>query len=128
MNTFFTLEIQYHIYFQVKNSKWRTKVIKNRRPYSLDDFEGYDENDDDYYYSDWKSNQRKKVYGYSHQIGSFNNGIAEGSYVFNNLTRDTEYEVKIRAKNRFGWSENEPSLFFRTSNNGKYIVLVIRGM
>ena len=109
---------------QVKNSKWITKVIKNRRTYSLDEFESYDENDEDYYYSDWKSNQRKNVYGYSNHVASFNNGIAEGSYLFNNLTRNTEYEVKIRAKNRFGWSEKEPSLEFSTSNHGKYNVLV----
>ena len=93
-------------------------MIKHRRRYSLSDFDGFDE-DDDYYYTDWKSGKKANVYGYPNRDSSFNNGIAEGSYVFHNLSRNTEYEVKIRAKNRFGWSENEPSLFFRTSNSGK---------
>ena len=83
------------------------------------DFDGYDE-EDDYYYSDLKTNQKTNFDGYMNHIGSFKNGVAEGVYVFKNLSRNTEYEVKIRAKNRFGWSENEPSLFFRTSNNSKY--------
>ena len=86
----------------------------------MDDFEVYDENGEDYQPSDWKTNQRKNVNGFSNHNGNFNNGVAEGSYVFNSLAPDTEYEVKIRAKNRFGWSENAPSLFFRTSSNGKY--------
>ena len=83
------------------------------------DFDGYDE-EDDYYYSDLKTNQKTNFDGHMNHIGSFKNGVAEGVYVFKNLSRNTEYEVKIRAKNRFGWSENEPSLFFRTSNNSKY--------
>ena len=103
----------------MKDGKWRTKIIKHRRRYSLD-FNGYDDENDDYFYSeDWKSNQKTDFYGYINRVSSFKNGIAEENYVFTNLTRDTEYEVKIRAKNRFGWSENEPSLFFRTSSNGK---------
>ena len=104
--------------FQAKNGKWRTKIIKNRRRYSLSDFDGFDE-DDDYYYTDWKSDTKTNFYGYQNRDNSFDNGIATGSYVFHNLSRNTEYEVKIRAKNRFGWSENEPSLFFRTSISGK---------
>ena len=109
----------------MKNSKWRTKIIKHRRSYSLD-FNGYD-NDDYFYSDDWKLDEQKKdLYGYINRISSFKNGIAEENYVFHNLSRNTEYEVKIRAKNRFGWSENEPSLFFRTSNNGKYILLIFK--
>ena len=94
------------------------KVIKNRRKYSLSDFDEFDE-DDDYYYTDWNSNKQTNLYSYRNGESSFNNGIATGSYIFYNLSRNTEYEVKIRAKNRFGWSENEPSLFFRTSISGK---------
>jgi hypothetical protein len=109
----------------VKKSKWITKIIKHRRSYSLD-FNGYDDENDDYFYSeDWKSNKKTDLYGYINRISSFKNGIAEENYVFHNLSRNTEYEVKIRAKNKLGWSENEPSLFFRTSNNGKYILLII---
>ena len=104
--------------FQAKNGKWKMKVIKNRRKYSLSDFDEFDE-DDDYYYTDWNSNKQTNLYSYRNGDSSFNNGIARGSYVFHNLSRNTEYEVKIRAKNRFGWSENEPSLFFRTSISGK---------
>ena len=89
----------------------------------MDTFEGYRENnddDDDDYPFDMKSHLRRKVNGYSSNVGNANNKVAEGSYIFNNLTRNTEYEVKIRAKNRFGWSENEPSFVFKTSYNGKY--------
>jgi len=105
-------ELQYKT--KAKNGKWKMKVIKNRRKYSLSDFDEFDE-DDDYYYTDWNSNKQTNLYSYRNGDSSFNNGIARGSYVFHNLSRNTEYEVKIRAKNRFGWSENEPSLFFRTS-------------
>ena len=112
--------------FQAKNGKWRTKVIKHRRSYTMGgDFDGYDENDD-YYYSDGTLNSNTNGYGHVNRIGSFKNGIAKGSYVFRNLSRNTEYEVKIRAKNRFGWSEMAPSIhIFRTSTSGKLMLIVI---
>jgi len=103
---------------KAKNGKWRTKVIKHRRSYTMGgDFDGYDENDD-YYYSDGTLNSNTNGYGHVNRIGSFKNGIAKGSYVFRNLSRNTEYEVKLRAKNRFGWSEMAPSIhIFRTSTS-----------
>ena len=76
----------------MKNSKWRTKIIKHRRSYSLD-FSGYDDENDDYFYSDdWKSNQKTDFYGYINRISSFKNGIAEENYVFHNRENRNEIE------------------------------------
>ena len=46
-------------------------------------------------------------------------GYHKGVYVFHQLTPDTEYEVKIRARNRYGWSNEEGTFLFRTSYTGK---------
>ena len=49
-------------------------------------------------------------------------GVAEGDYVFEDLSPNTEYEVKIRAKNRFGWSQDEGEFVFTTSDRGEKII------
>ena len=46
-------------------------------------------------------------------------GIYSGNHVFENLEPDTEYEVRVRAKNRFGWTEGDTAFRFRTSLHGE---------
>ena len=53
-----------------------------------------------------------------HSASSNSRSISEGTYSFIHLKPDTEYEVKIRAKNYYGWSEDEPAVVFKTSNKG----------
>ena len=43
----------------------------------------------------------------------------EETLTFNDLSPDTEYEVKIQARNSYGWSDNEPVFVFKTSHRGK---------
>ena len=44
----------------------------------------------------------------------------EDTFPFDGLAPDTEYEVKIQAKNSYGWSDNEPDFVFKTSHRGLY--------
>ena len=44
---------------------------------------------------------------------------AEGTFSFKFLNPNTEYEVKIRARNKHGWSQEEPVFVFKTSRIGK---------
>ena len=60
------------------------------------------------------------VDGGKFRSGSQNGPVAEGTFSFGLLSPNTEYEVKIRAKNKYGWSEEEPSFVFKTSRLGKY--------
>jgi hypothetical protein len=48
-----------------------------------------------------------------------NNSKFSGSYSFSPLLANTEYDIKIKARNKFGWSENEPAFVFKTSNRGQ---------
>ena len=58
--------------------------------------------------------------GGTFRSGSHNGPVAEGTFSFGLLLPNTEYEVKIRAKNKYGWSEEEPFFVFKTSRLGKY--------
>ncbi|XP_059096257.1 lachesin-like [Tigriopus californicus] len=42
-------------------------------------------------------------------------GLYEGSYLFEPLRPDCEHEVRLRARNKFGWSDEEVSFVFWTS-------------
>ena len=59
--------------------------------------------------------------GGTFRSGSHNGPVAEGTFSFGLLLPNTEYEVKIRAKNKYGWSEEEPFFVFKTSRLGKYL-------
>ena len=48
-----------------------------------------------------------------------NPSTIEETFTFNDLSPDTEYEVKIQARNSYGWSDNEPAFVFKTSHRGK---------
>lgn len=41
--------------------------------------------------------------------------FAEGTWQFTHLIPNSEYEVKIRERNKYGWSLEEPSFVFKTS-------------
>ena len=45
-------------------------------------------------------------------------GHYEGSYLFEGLRSGTEYKVKLRTRNQFGWSDEEARFTFRTSLTG----------
>ena len=73
----------------------------------------------------YNSNQRSSISmpnldGGTFRSGSHNGPVAEGTFSFGLLLPNTEYEVKIRAKNKYGWSEEEPFFVFKTSRLGKY--------
>lgn len=48
-------------------------------------------------------------------------GLYEGSYLFEPLRPDCEHEVRLRARNKFGWSDEEVSFVFWTSKRGEMI-------
>ena len=53
--------------------------------------------------------------GFQHQPSTL-----EDTFRFDNLSPDTEYEVKIKARNSYGWSDNEPHFVFKTSHRGEF--------
>ena len=62
-----------------------------------------------------------------HNTGTFqtfskSTAVSPGAFTFTKLLPDTEYEVKIRAKNAYGWSNEAPAFVFKTSYKGKLIV------
>ena len=63
--------------------------------------------------------------GFQHDIQP---STMEDTFPFDGLAPDTEYEVKIQAKNSYGWSDNEPDFVFKTSHRGLYFGNTDNGM
>ena len=100
-------KIGFFTFFQGYGS-WKTQKIDHRTPWT-----GHE-----HYYS---PDSRLSVGGF--HTSSNSKSISEGTYSFIHLSPDTEYEVKIRAKNAYGWSEDEPAFVFKTSNKGQFCLL-----
>ena len=92
---------------------WITQSVNHRTPW----------NHQHYYPSD--SQFSVTAFDHNTDPGNFHSGpshsksISEGTYSFIHLSPNTEYEVKIRAKNSYGWSDDEPAFVFKTSNRGE---------
>ena len=60
----------------------------------------------------------------THHLSGFHHNVQpstlEDTFRFDNLSPDTEYEVKIQARNSYGWSDNEPDFVFKTSHRGEF--------
>jgi len=87
---------------------WKTQSIDHRTPWAHEQ----------YYNSDTQLSgyDHTGINGGFHSASSNSRSISEGTYSFIHLKPDTEYEVKIRAKNYYGWSKDEPAVVFKTSN------------
>lgn len=78
------------------------------------------------YYDDAERNsgRRRQKTGSSAGVGIKFYGHYEGNYVLDNLMPNLDYTVKIRAKNKFGWTDEETTFQFRTSLNGEFKFVV----
>jgi len=103
----------------VKQSQWTSHTLRSPVLSYWDDGIGSadDLDSSSAYDEDTAARRRRLERRRRNRHGSrYHRGVAEGDYVLEDLSPNTEYEVKIRAKNRFGWSQDEGEFVFTTSD------------
>ena len=92
---------------------WMKQSLDHRPPQP-----SWNDNRDHFNFGDVVGNladEETHLSGFQHQPST-----SEDTFRFDNLSPDTEYEVKIKARNSYGWSDNEPHFVFKTSHRGEF--------
>lgn len=111
MKSFVTLE-ETEISYRRKGmgmGMWMKQSLDHRPPQP-----SWNDNRDHFNFGDVVGNladEETHLSGFQHQPST-----SEDTFRFDNLSPDTEYEVKIKARNSYGWSDNEPHFVFKTSH------------
>ena len=96
--------------------RWMKQNLDHRPPQP-----SWNDNRDHFNFGDMVGNLADEQ---THHLSGFHHNVQpstlEDTFRFDNLSPDTEYEVKIQARNSYGWSDNEPDFVFKTSHRGMF--------